>query len=117
MRRRLQFVKIFRATAWALTAAIIILSLVPPELRPETGAPHALEHFSIYAGTGVAFSLGYPRRNLLLAGLLVIFSGAVELAQLLVPGRHARLSDFVIDALAMSVGVAVGSLGHRYLDF
>ena len=114
---KLRWLGIFRIAAWSLTAAIIILSLVPPELRPETGAPHALEHFSIYAGTGLAFSLGYSRRDLVLASLLVIFSGVVELAQLLVPGRHARLSDFVIDALAMSVGVAVGSLGRRYLGF
>jgi VanZ family protein len=36
----------------------------------------------------------------------VIFAGAIELAQLYTPGRHARLSDFVVDALAAGAGVA-----------
>jgi len=29
---------------------------------------------------------------------LALFAGAIEVAELLVPGRHARLSDFVVDA-------------------
>jgi VanZ family protein len=33
-----------------------------------------------------------------------MFAGFVEIAQLFVPGRHARLSDFIVDALAMCVG-------------
>jgi hypothetical protein len=34
---------------------IVILSLVPPTLRPETGALHSLEHFTIFAATRFAF--------------------------------------------------------------
>jgi VanZ family protein len=37
--------------------------------------------------------------------MLVIFAGTVEIAQLFVPGRHARLSDFIVDALAISAGL------------
>ena len=95
--------KTVRIAAWALAAAIVILSLVPPTLRPETGAPHSLEHFTIFAATGFAFGLGYKRRHHLLAILLVIFSSAIEIAQLFVPGRHARLGDFIIDALAACI--------------
>jgi len=40
----------------------------------------------------------------------VFFSGAVEIAQLFVPGRHARLSDFIVDGLAITVGVMAVSL-------
>jgi hypothetical protein len=32
------------------------------------------------------------------------------LAQLLVPGRHARLSDFLIDAWGVTVGLWIGFL-------
>ncbi|MGC2079363.1 MAG: VanZ family protein, partial [Xanthobacteraceae bacterium] len=46
----------------------------------------------------------------LLATLLVFFSGAVEFAQLFVPGRHARLSDFIVDAFATIVGAMTVSL-------
>jgi VanZ family protein len=102
--------KIVRIAAWALAAAIAILSLVPPALRPGTGAPHSVEHFTIFAATGFAFGLGYRDRHHLLAVLLVIFSGSIEIAQLFVPGRHARLSDFIIDAIAACIGLIIASL-------
>jgi VanZ family protein len=41
---------------------------------------------------------------------LVIFAGAIELAQTFVPGRHARLSDFIVDAVTMCVAVAAASI-------
>jgi len=38
--------------------------------------------------------------------------GILELLQLFVPGRHARLEDFVVDALAALVGFAIaGAIG------
>jgi len=47
---------------------------------------------------------------------LVIFAGAIGLAQIPVPARHARLSDFVIDALAACAGTGaafvIGKLGR-----
>jgi len=96
-----------RVAAWLLTIAIIVLSLVPPWLRPETDAPHGFEHFSIFFATGVAFGVGYSRRPKLVAVMLVIFAGAVELAQIVDPGRHARVSDFIVDALAACIGAAL----------
>lgn len=100
-----------RLAAWLLAFAIVVLSLVPPWLRPETEAPHDVEHFGIFFATGVAFGLGYTLRPWFLAAALVAFSGAIEFAQIPVPGRHARLSDFIVDALAVCVGVAVSTLG------
>ena len=43
---------VVRIVAWSLAATIVVLSLVPSELRPETGFPHILEHFFIFAATG-----------------------------------------------------------------
>jgi VanZ family protein len=105
---------IARVTAWILAATIVVLSIVPPALRPETGAPHSLEHFVIYCLTCAAFARGYNLRRDLLAVLLVIFAGAIEVAQLFVPGRHARLSDFIVDALAGLVGLALASLAKQH---
>ena len=102
--------KTARIAAWTLTATITILSLVPPSLRPETGTPHILEHFIIYAATGFTFGLGYKRRHDLLAIFLILFSASIEIAQLFVPGRHARLSDFIIDAVAAYIGLVMASL-------
>ncbi len=93
-----------RIAGWILVTAIVVLSLVPPNLRPDSGLPHGLEHFAIFWATGVAFAVGYSFLPLL-ATLLVAFSGAVEILQLFIPGRHARLSDFIVDALASVIGL------------
>jgi len=45
--------------------------------------------------------------------VLVIFAGVIEFAQLFVPGRHARLSDFIIDAFGACVGAALASVAAR----
>jgi VanZ family protein len=96
---------IVRISAWLLATAVIVLSLVSPWLRSETDVPHDLEHFAIFAATGLAFGLGYSRRYFAVAVALVIFTGAIEIAQIAVPGRHARLSDFMVDALAACIGL------------
>lgn len=103
--RGVYLLSIARIAAWTLATAIVILSVVPPGLRPETDVPHVLEHFMIYFAMGLAFGLSYDRRHGMLALRLVIFNGAVEMAQLFVPGRHARLSDFILDSIATSLGV------------
>jgi hypothetical protein len=102
-----------RIASCFLVAVIAVLSLVPPWLRPETGAPHNLEHLAICAATGFAFGLAYNRRPALVMLALAIFAGAIEVAQLFVPGRHARLSDFIVDALSLGIGVAVGFVTAR----
>ena len=108
-RVRLFVINAFRIASWLLVVAIVVLSLVPASLRPETDVPHAFEHLAIFVATGIAFGIGYGRRPRLVTLWLVIFAGAVELAQFAVPGRHARLSDFIVDALAACIGLAMAS--------
>jgi VanZ family protein len=105
-----RFICVAKIVSWTLVAAIIILSIVPPDLRPETGVPHELEHFLIYAVTGFAFGIAYELQYAFLAIFLALFAGSVEIAQLFVPGRHARLSDFVVDAIAMCAGALAVTL-------
>jgi VanZ family protein len=102
--------RISQVAAWLLALAIVVLSLGPPSTRPVTGAPHNVEHLLMFLATGVAFGLGYPRRFRLLAMALPIFAAAIEVAQILVPGRHARLSDFLVDATALCLGVGLSYL-------
>jgi VanZ family protein len=92
-----------------LVAVIVVLSVIPATLRPKTGLPHGFEHFAIFWATGLAFALGYSLTPLL-ATLLVIFSGTVEIMQLFIPSRHARLSDFIVDALASVIGLITVAL-------
>jgi VanZ family protein len=104
---------LFRRLAWVLLAAIIILSLAPPSLRPETPVPHSFEHFAIFAMCGYAFGLGYRVGHLWQALALVAFSGVIELFQLLAPGRHARAIDFAVDSLACCAGMLLAWLTVR----
>jgi VanZ family protein len=38
------------------------------------------------------------------------FCGGLEVAQLFIPGRHARISDFAVDVIAALMGIAAGNL-------
>ena len=79
--------------------------------------PHSLEHFAIFLATGIAFTCGYSWRALEVAVALVVFAGLIEIVQIYVPGRHARLSDFIVDAAALCVGIAVALVaGARKLQ-
>jgi VanZ family protein len=98
-----------RIVGWSLAAAIVVLSVVPATLRPESGLPNDVEHFAIFWATGLAFALGYTSTPLL-ATLLVVFAGTIEILQLFIPGRHARLSDFIVDGLASVIGLITASL-------
>ena len=71
--------------------------------------PHLIEHAGIFLLDGVAFGIAYCGHEWLLSTGAVIFCASVELAQLAIPGRHARLSDFVVDAIAICVGIFAGS--------
>jgi VanZ family protein len=102
--------KAARIVGWFLAATIVLLSVVPAPLRPETNVPHKFEHFIIFFVTGVAFGMGYNPKRGLLAALLFAFAGCVELIQLFVPGRHARITDFIVDALAICFGSVLVSL-------
>jgi VanZ family protein len=66
-----------------------------------------MEHFLVHILLGVAFGIGYAKRIWLQSLGLVALIGAIELAQIFVPGRHARLSDFLIDGGAASLGIAL----------
>jgi Hint domain len=54
-------------------------------------------HLAIFLSVGIAFGAGYPDRPRAVAIGLAGFSGAIEIAQLWIPGRHARLIHFLVD--------------------
>jgi VanZ family protein len=105
--------KIIRVIAWVLLTTAIVLTVVPAEFRPVTGAPSPVEHFAMFFLIGSTFALGYSRSDYPLCGAAIAFAGSLELLQHFVPTRHARLSDFVIDALAAVIGIALSGLIDR----
>jgi VanZ family protein len=105
--------KLFQAMAWSLLLAIVGLSVVSPEYRVSTPFPQCVEHFTIFLAAGVAFGLGYPFRYDQSVALL-LFTGAIELTQLWIPGRHARFVDFIINSLGLVLGIALACVVMRW---
>jgi VanZ family protein len=101
--------KAARGTGWLVVAAAVFLTIGPQKFRPVTGIPHDLEHFLAFALVGLVFGLGYPGRLVLLAPIAVVAAAALETAQLWVPHRHAYFSDFMINAFAACVGLAMAA--------
>jgi hypothetical protein len=98
---------ILRIIAWLLAAAVTFATLGPPSYRPHSSLGQDGEHALAFILIGVAFGLAYAEHQLRVAVIAVIMIGALELLQLWVPGRHARLEDFVVDALTACVGLAI----------
>jgi VanZ family protein len=106
-----------RATFWTLLAAIVFFTLVPPTVRPVTSAPPVLEHAVIFLLTGVALAFAYEVRSSILLLSTVAFSISLELIQSFVPGRHARVSDALVDAASMCLGIVMARVGIRLWCF
>ena len=104
---------VLRIIAWLLTAAVTFATLGPARLRPHSDLGQDGEHALAFVLVGLAFGLAYPRRRLLTASMAIILIGVLELLQLWMPGRHARLQDFVVDALAACAGIAVAAALRR----
>ena len=68
---------------------------------------HYGEHFAAYVLMSIVPTLAYreTRRSLLLCIGLIFYAGLLETAQLWVPGRAARISDFIASSLGILVGI------------
>jgi hypothetical protein len=109
-----------RVLAWIGIFAITVLSVVPANDRPVTGAGLWLfglwfgpwfrqwfEHFTAFALVAGMFAIGYRFSLIRLLLLAFFFCGGIELLQVPLPTRHARVSDFVIDFAASCFAIAV----------
>ncbi len=108
--------KLTAATAWACLIFITYATLSSIDARPElTGIGFwkvsftVVERFGAYAVLGLLFYLAYPNRIALVC-LLVLGSAVIlELLQIVIPDRDAR----VVDALEKLAGGAAGILTAR----
>jgi len=100
---------LLRLFAWLLAAAVTFATLGPPRFRPHSPFGQDGEHSLAFIVVGLAFAFAYPRHRWTAMVISVIAIGALELLQLASPGRHARLEDFVVDALATTTGFALAA--------
>ena len=96
----------FRIVTWCFLIAIVILTVTPP-LGVVSGAPHNVEHAIVFLATGIAVGLGYELRMSIACAAAVMFCAGLEVVQLAVQGRHARVSDFFVNAGAACFGIAI----------
>ncbi|KYG20922.1 antibiotic resistance protein VanZ [Bradyrhizobium sp. AT1] len=99
-----------RSIAWLLAVAVTFATLGPPGLRPHSDLGQDGEHALAFILVGLAFGLAYRRRRLLIAAAAVALIGVLELMQFWAPGRHARLEDFLVDALTACIGFALAAI-------
>jgi len=109
-----------RTVAWIGIVGILILSVVPANERPTLAegwfgewAGHIIDHSAAFALVAAAFAIGYRFSLIWLLFLAFCFAAAIELLQVPVPTRHARMSDFVIDFVASCVAIAMVLIGER----
>jgi VanZ like family len=101
---------VVRIIAWLLAAAVTFATLGPAQFRPHSGLGQDGEHMFAFILVGLAFAVAYPRHRPIAAVTSVVMIGILELLQLVAPGRHARLEDFIVDALAALAGFAIASV-------
>lgn len=100
---------VLRMIAWILAAAVAFATLGPATYRPHSDLSQNGEHALAFVLVGLAFGLAYGRNRWATAAICVVVIGLLEALQLWMPGRHARLEDFVVDALAACVGLALAA--------
>jgi VanZ family protein len=104
--------KIVRTLAWLGVSGIVLLSVVPADERPVTGAGQSIEHFGAFGLVAGVFAMGYRFSLVRLLVMALLYCGGVELLQVPLPTRHARVSDFVIDFLGSSLAICLVALGR-----
>jgi VanZ family protein len=92
--------------AWASLIFVAAVTLSPIEFRPVLTLP-LYEHFFAFAVIGLLFGLAYPRHWLLIALAVIGSAVALELLQLLTPGRHGRVPDVIEKILGGIVGLVI----------
>jgi len=100
---------LLRISAWILAAAVAFATLGPADLRPHSDFGQDGEHALAFVLVGLAFGLAYSKRRWSVAMIAVVLIGVLELLQFIAPGRHARLEDFVVDALTACIGFVLSA--------
>jgi hypothetical protein len=108
-----KIVKLTRMGAWLAVLTIIVLSVVPGDMRPDILENDYAEHFAAYFIAGGLFAVGYQLSMLSSGVLLAISAGSLEFVQLWIPGRIASAGDFAAGATGAWMGLLVIVLVRR----
>ena len=91
-----------RFIAWGCVIGLAVASWTPGPDMVRTAFNTQLEHTAGYLIAAITVLVAYPQKPpWLIAVLLGVYAGVLELGQMYIPGRHAALLDW----LASSGGV------------
>jgi hypothetical protein len=110
-----------RLLALSLAAMLVVVTVGPIQLRPETGLSASLERFVGFLIVTVMLGVAYPARVFEVTLLMIGVAGLLEVLQLIGFGRHGRALDFLVKVCGASaggfaalIGVSIGnSLLHK----
>lgn len=94
--------------AWLILAVIVFSTLSPIGMRPRLGVFVHLERFGAFAAMGFLFAIVHSRRAAAVLVCIVVAVVGLELLQMTMSDRHARLSDLAVKAAGGVFGVACG---------
>lgn len=107
----------WRLAFWLGTTTVTVLSLLPQSaLPPLPDISDKIEHAGAYLALAAIAGPVWPRmvEHGRTAVTLMLLGGAIEIAQLWVPGRSAEWGDFAADMIGVLLGVAAFRLAaHR----
>jgi VanZ family protein len=98
-----------RVVGWFAVLVIIILSVMPGQMRPDVLGEKHIEHLMAYVGTSMVLAIGYPERpsSIKIGIFLSLCSGILEIIQLGISGRTSSVADFLASSLGAWIGVTV----------
>lgn len=100
--------KLFAAAAWVLVAIIMFHTVGPVQDRPQFGFPN-LERIAAYFVAAAAFMAAWPRQWRWIVLGLSAWAVGLEIAQIFIPSRDARVIDAAVKVLGAVAGV--GTIG------
>lgn len=102
---RLLFLALLLLVGW--------LALTPQPPRELTTGWDKSNHLLAFATLMVCARLAWPSRWLALFTGLLAYGGAIELAQLYVPGRECEWADLLADGIGIAIGQLFAPLALR----
>jgi len=102
-RSRRALVSAFKLAFVGATLMVVVLSLLPGNDLPAVGISDKFEHIIAYAVLALLGGLAFPGATVLLAVALPTLGVAMEICQMVVPGRSAETGDAVADAIGVGL--------------
>jgi VanZ family protein len=111
------FRKLAKLAAWLCVGLIVYATLVPLGMRPTAGEVGPdYERFAAYAVTSALMVLAYPRHPVRVGLMIVAIAVILEISQLAVPGRDARIADALVKVMGGLSGLVLSLFLRRLMN-